>query len=152
MPNLSSPLSSRIFRSRWFLVANCLLIVLVGFSFVRERIHSHDIAGQIAALQKQSQSLQAENFALAELKNIVQTESYAEQEARLKLALKKPGESLVILKNEKTKKVTNDEFGYVSTNQRKEIKEQGAGDKTSLANATKWWYYFFAKQAYQEAE
>ncbi|MCX6714993.1 MAG: septum formation initiator family protein [Candidatus Uhrbacteria bacterium] len=139
----------RLFHTRWFYIVNVLLILVVGFSFVREMIHSHDIAEQIQALQKQSQSLQTQHLAIGDLKTAVQTESYAEREARLKLGLKKPGESLVILRNEQTGTGANTES---SKNQQADDGVQANVAQKPLANSSKWWYYFFNKQAYRDAQ
>ena len=137
----------QLFRTRWVYLVNILLIIVVGFSFGREMIRSRDIAKQIQSLQNQSQALQTQHLAIKDLKNAVQTESFVEREARLKLGLKKPGESLVILKNEKTENVTNQQIHNESTNG--EVKTL---ERKSLANSTKWWYYFFNKQAYRTAQ
>lgn len=138
----------RLFHTRWFYIVNVLLVLIVGFSFVREIVHSRDITHQIQSLQKQSELLQAQHLAIGDLKNAVQTESYVEREARLKLGLKKPGESLVILKNDQAVRSTDN-----SSTSRQESREEEQ-EKTSqkpLANSSKWWYYFFNKQAYRDA-
>ena len=144
----STPRSfSQLFRTRWFYLVNILLIVVVGFSFGREMIRSRDIAKQIQSLQNQSQALQTQHLAIKDLKNAVQTESFVEREARLKLGLKKPGESLVILKNEQTKNTSESTKNDESLNGETKTLEQ-----KTLANSTKWWYYFFNKQAYRTTQ
>ena len=138
----------QLFRTRWFYLVNILLIIVVGFSFAREMIRSRDIAKQIQSLQNQSQALQTQHLAIKDLKNAVQTESFVEREARLKLGLKKPGESLVILKNEKITEVTSAAgSGDPAHNALQDLVTQ-----KSLANSSKWWYYFFNKQAYRTAQ
>lgn len=148
MNKSSSHAFIRLFHTRWFYIVNVLLVLIVGFSFVREIVHSRDITQQIQSLQKQSELLQAQHLAIGDLKNAVQTESYVEREARLKLGLKKPGESLVILKNEQTTRSTNDTS---TSRQRSGAGEQEKTSQKSLANSSKWWYYFFNKQAYRDA-
>lgn len=138
----------RLFHSRWFLAVNLLLIVLIAFAFTREFIHSRDIRLQIVALQKQSDELQADQLALDELKRVVSTESYAEGEARLKLGLKKPGESIVVLKGESTEKKDKQNFGGKIAGK---DDLQGISETSSLANSLKWWYYFFDKSHFQTA-
>lgn len=147
MHKTSSHSFTRLFHARWFYIVNVLLILVVGFSFAREMIHSRDIAKQIQSLQKQSQSLQTQHLAIGDLKSAVQTESYAEREARLKLGLKKPGESLIILRNEQTKTATSAES---EKGQRALEVLQSNVTQKPLANSSKWWYYFFNKQAYRD--
>lgn len=139
----------RLFHSRWFYIVNVVLVLIVGFSFVREIIHSRDITRQIQSLQKQSELLQAQHLAIGDLKNAVQTESYVEREARLKLGLQKPGESLVILKNDVSSRSADDTS---DSRKRSGTEEQKNTPQKSLANSSKWWYYFFNKQAYRDAQ
>lgn len=140
----------RLFRTRWFYIVNFVLIILVGVSFGREVVHSRDISIRIATLKKQQQELQAEHLAITDLKDAVQTETFVEGEARLKLGLKKPGENLVILKDQKTATKspsrTPADGGKTDTDTPDVISEK------QLANSTKWWYYFFNKQAYRDAQ
>jgi hypothetical protein len=149
MNKSSSHVFVRLFHSRWFYIVNVLLVLIVGFSFIREIVHSRDIAHQIQSLQKQSELLQAQHLAIGELKNAVQTESYVEREARLKLGLQKPGESLVILKNDQTPRSASD---VSASRQRTGIDEQEKASQKTLANSSKWWYYFFNKKAYRDAQ
>jgi len=150
MNKSSSQVVTGLFRTRWFLMVNLLLIFFVVFSFAREIMHSRDIAAQIETLQKQSKELEVQHFAIADLKNAVQTESFVEREARLKLGLKKPGESLVILKNEQ-KQQTIKSSGKSEDPQSATLATGELSAEKPLANSTKWWYYFFNKQAYREA-
>lgn len=149
MSHHSSSFFSTLFRSRWFYILNILLIMIISVSLTREFIHSRDIRAQITQLQKQAESLEAKQLAITELKNIVETESYAEQEARLKLGLKKPGESLVILKNINTNAQGMKED---KENQKNDPSSTGNEEEKPLANSLKWWYYFFDKQLYREIE
>jgi len=149
MNKSSSHAFVQLFHSRWFYIVNVLLVLIVGFSFVREIVHSRDITRQIQSLQKQSELLQAQHLAIGDLKNAVQTESFVEREARLKLGLQKPGESLVILKNEPLSRSENDP---PVSEQRSGTEKQENTSQKPLANSSKWWYYFFNKQLYREVE
>ncbi len=142
----------RILHWRYLSAVNVLLILLIMLSFGREMVRRKDIDGQIHTLQKQAQEMQTQNIALTELHDAVQTESYIEREARLKLGLKKPGESVVILKGEGDRgdKSNKGNRGGDSTDPLGIIVE-GSGGQKQFANSTKWWYYFFNKQAYHDA-
>ncbi len=130
-------------------MVNLIFVCLIAFSLTREYIRTSDIQNQIETLQKQATDLQAKNLAITELKTSVQTESFIEREARLKLGLKKPGESVVVVKGlgETAKKkyveAGNDPLGIILAE---------AGEKPDLANSTKWWYYFFNKQSFREIQ
>ena len=134
----------RMIRWRFLIVLNIFVITFLGISFGREVIRNHSIGSEITRLQEQADSLATQNIEISELKTAIQTESYIEREARLKLGMKKPGETVYIIQ-EQTKDKTqmentdnpNDPLGLVDSEQVK-----------AVANPTKWWYYFFDKQSY----
>ena len=96
-------------------------------------------------LQAQADALLAHTIDLSELKTAMQTESYIEREARLKLGLKKPGETVIVIQDEANVSATqtwsdpNDPLGYVI---------EGDQTNVAVANPQKWWYYFFDKKTF----
>ena len=97
----------RMFRWRYFFILNFCLVILVSISLGREFIRTHGIQSQIKSLEIQADTLQTKNLEISKLKTSVQTESFIEREARLKLGLKKLGESVVIVKERETNVVAN---------------------------------------------
>lgn len=129
---------------RVLLVVNTLLLGAIFISLGREAIMNHRIDAEIERLQHEADTLSARNTDLQAWKKTFQTESAIEQEARLKLGLKKPGETLVVVQDTKRAAVPSDDpspapavLGVVSEQEESE----------SLANAKKWWYYFFTSPA-----
>ncbi|HAU66221.1 TPA: hypothetical protein DCW61_02630 [Candidatus Uhrbacteria bacterium] len=145
MPVLRSSFIQRMIQWRFLIVLNAFLIIFLGISFGREIIRNHSIGSEIAHLQQQADSLVAQNIEISELKTAIQTESYIEREARLKLGMKKPGETVYIIQQEQDPSQTqitdnpNDPLGLVLTD---------SEETMAVANPTKWWYYFFDKQSY----
>ena len=132
-------------RWRLLLVVNLLVIVFLGLSLSREIVRSRAIGSEIAQLQAQADELAAQNIDLSELRTAMQTESYIEREARLKLGMKKPGETVVVVQDDAAELVdgetvdANDPLGLVL---------DGTSATVVVANATKWWYYFFDKNSF----
>ncbi len=144
----------RLFRFRWLLVINLGLVVFLGMSLGREYVRSRDIQSQIDALTAQADALQAHNLELSELATAFQTESFLEREARLKLGLKKPGETVVIVQEEAgvvPVSTVQGDSSVAATNAdpRTALTEQQETLAT-LANPWKWWYYFFDQPRYQQ--
>lgn len=149
MPQPRSTFVQRIVKWRFFFVLNLLLVVFLGMTLGREFFRTREIQNEISELQAQADSLAARNIALSELQTAVQTESFIEREARLKLGMKKPGEEVVVIqgKAEGTTEGTGtsvaenetDPLGLVLATQ---------GDQPRTANVTKWWYYFFNKSSF----
>ena len=151
MSRITSSRLQTVLHWRYLYIVNGVLILLVVFTFGRELLQSHDIDQQIQSLKKQSAELQTQNTSISELHDAVQTESYIEREARLKLGLKKPGETLVIVKDGKDSGANPSVLGDAS-----QPGDDAGGSvdtlaKKPLANSTKWWYYFFNKQAYHDS-
>ena len=129
-------------------VSNVIVIILLGVAFGREMVRRSYIDAQIQALQTEVDTLASSNSRLAELQSALQTESFIEREARLKLGLKKPGESVVVIKDQDK---TNMQ-GTVSTDPSDPL-NLVIDDETSspsLVNATKWWYYFFDRATFNK--
>lgn len=125
---------SRLLSSRTFLLINLVILGFLIFSFGREFISDYSIRQEIAALEAEKTVLENENSEIISLMNSIQTETYIEREARIKLGLAKPGENVVVLSNSDNKQ-TQTEVNYAA-----EITTQ---DLSSIANYRKWWYYFF---------
>ena len=145
MPVPKSSFIQRMVRWRFLIVLNIFVIVFLGVSFGREIIRNHSIGSEITRLQEQADSLAAQNIEISELKTAIQTESYIEREARLKLGMKKPGETVYVIQQQQDQSQTHitdnptDPLGLVLTD---------SEETTAVANPTKWWYYFFDKQSY----
>ena len=139
----------RIIKWRFLSIVNVLLILFLSIALGREIVRSQDIQKDIDALQAEADELATKNLAMKEFRTAMQTESFIEREARLKLGMKKPGEKVVIVKEaqeiDETEEVVenpDDPLGLV-------IDSESA---PQLANTTKWWYYFFNKPAFDELQ
>ncbi|MBI2475363.1 septum formation initiator family protein [Candidatus Uhrbacteria bacterium] len=136
---------SRLIRWRFLVVVNVVIIVFLGLTFGREFFRSREIQSEINKLQSQADTLAARNIALSELQTAIQTESFIEREARLKLGMKKPGEEVVVIQEGgegdkgRVGEEENDPLNLVLDDQ---------SELTRIANSTKWWYYFFDKKTF----
>lgn len=130
---------SRLLSSRTFLIVNFIILAFLFFSFGREFASNYMIRQEIDELMAEKEALEAKNSELSSFMSSVQTETYIEQEARIKLGLSKPGEKVVILSNSQTKNLTESEAGLDLN----KVDNFSVPDLTTLANPLKWWYYFF---------
>lgn len=138
----------RLFKWRLLFVVNVLLILFLSVTLGRDFLKTREIQKEIDALQTQADELVAKNFSVSELQTAIQTQSFIEREARLKLGMKKPGEKVIVFTNDQVigKDVSNnsdndsDPLGLVLDTQEQE----------SIANSTKWWYYFFNRNKFEQ--
>ena len=129
----------RLLASRTALLVQLLILAFLLFSFGREFARNYTIHQEITDLEAEKISLEAQNSDISALMNSVQTETYIEREARIKLGLAKPGEKVVVLPGSQISKntsVTEDGANVFLTS-------EDPVDLSSIANIRKWWYYFF---------
>lgn len=121
------------------MIANLVIFSLLVFSFGREFARNYIIQQEIAELTAEKATMEAENSELTTFMSSVQTETYIEQEARIKLGLSKPGESVVILSGLDSVSPSNNGDALTAA----EVDSLSVPDLNALANPLKWWYYFF---------
>lgn len=114
---------------------NLFVLGFLVFSFGREFVRDYSVRQEIAGLEAEKAALENENSEIIALMNSIQTETYIEREARIKLGLAKPGEKVVILPDSREDNQTKTNIDYAA--------EIPAEDLSAVANPRKWWYYFF---------
>ncbi|MBT5808167.1 septum formation initiator family protein [Candidatus Uhrbacteria bacterium] len=121
-----------------------MIVIFLSLSLGREVVRNKTIASEIAVLEAQAGQLITENLAISELQSALQSESFIEREARLKLGMKKPGEGVVVIQDRIDGQVVNsgesDPFGFVIDPEAEVVED--------VSNTSKWWYYFFDKTNY----
>jgi cell division protein FtsL len=122
-----------LFLTPYFFTLVCLIILAIiivpVYNNARQRFA---VNSQITDLQKQISSLEASNSDLSKLQTYLQSDQYAEKEARLDLGLKKPGEHVAVIENSN---YLSDTLGS--------SEEKTVADNRS--NAAKWRDYFFGQ-------
>lgn len=125
----------RLLGSKTFLVLNLVFLVFITVSFGREFFRDYEARQEIKQLEAKEAELRERNFSVADLLAAIQTESFVEREARLKLGMTKPGEKTIIIEE--------------NLNNREENSNEAAAGSLDaffaqrIANPVKWWYYFF---------
>ncbi len=144
MPRDSQPFIKRLLGFRLLFVVNAVVLVFLFVSFGREFVRNRQIQGDIADLQAQADALAIRNLEISELHTALQTESYIEREARLKLGMKKPGEQVVVVQRPPAGESGTGEGSppEEAADPFQQLKDASAEGET-VANPAKWWYYFF---------
>lgn len=135
---------TRLFsRSRTVVLVGVVLVVLIAFPLVKKINQKRALDREIAALQAEAGRVEQKNSELRDAIEYLESSGFAEKEARMNLDMKKPGESVVVVKG-----LTPAE----STPQNSEPIFNVPGlDKTvappAISNAQRWWDYFFGVRA-----
>ena len=121
----------RIFSSKLFLLAVLLLLVLIALAAGKGLLRRYQVNREIKALEEEIARLENSNQELGELIEYLNTDFFAEQEARLKLGMSKEGEKVIIVPDNDNGIVPLDIFPDKEYNEK------------AISNPQKWWRYFF---------
>ena len=130
--NNNSILPDLIF-SKFFLVFFVILFLVVLFGLAKGTVKNYQVDSEIVELQKDISQLEKQNQEFKQLVNYLETDSFVEQEAKLKMGYKKPGENLVIIPQEET---TEQNIIF--------------NEYQQLSNPAKWWAYFFLNRLWKK--
>jgi len=106
-----------------------VLIILISFPLVRNIRQRREASLEIQKLQAEIGRVEGQNKDLNNLIGYLQSEQFAEEQARLNLNLKKPGEKVLVIK----------ELGNTASS------TSGEGDDSGLSNWRRWLNYFLKK-------
>lgn len=74
------------------------VIILIGFPLAKNTVKQYRINKEISELKKEIAALQNKNVDLNNFVSYLESDQFAEEQARLNLGLKKPGEELTVIK------------------------------------------------------
>ena len=112
--------------SKLFMVFCLFLFFLIIFSLAKGTIRSYKVNNEIELLEQEIGSLEKQNQEFGQLIKYLNSDIFIEQEAKLKMGLKKEGESLIVIPNKEL---------VVNSEKTEEIENK--------ENPEKWWEYFF---------
>lgn len=122
----------RILTSRGVLVIEVILIAIILVGIAKEVTRRVALKREIQALEQQIATLRAQNQSLGEYVASIDTDTFREREARKRLNLQLPGETLLILPDEQN-----------STT----VATVASAESASTTNPQRWWHFFFQPQS-----
>ena len=131
----------KIFFNRKFLaLLGLAVIILISFPFAKNTLKRYRINKEISELKKDIFDLQNKNVDLKNFVSYLESDQFAEEQARLSLGLKKPGEELTIIKREVGDNLASTSSGATIFNIPGYEKARPEAEKS---NSAKWLNYFF---------
>jgi len=112
--------------SKFFVVFCLFLFIILLFGLAKGIIKSNQVSAEAKQLQDDISRLDKQNQDFAQLEKYLNTDTFIEQEAKLKLGLKKENENLVIIPDSEIS-----------------VKDTKVGNEQTKSNPAKWWAYFF---------
>lgn len=92
---------------RTFLIISALAVILIGYGIVKSLARRHELEIEISKLKADIDTYQAKNQELNRLIQYFGTDEFKEREARLRLGLQKPGETVVVIPDLKSQDKTD---------------------------------------------
>ncbi len=123
----------RFLSSRLFFFGCLVLLILVAIVLTREIISSRQIRKNVDELKAEITALEDQNQKLVGLIDYLQTDVFLEKEGRLKLGLRKSGESKIVI----TGQPLNNQEPAVSP------QSESAVEPAKENNLSRWQQYFF---------
>lgn len=121
----------KLFSSRIFLLFFAAVLIFTVHAFYREFVRRYNLEQEVKKLQIEVEEADKKNQDLTDTLKYLQTSSFTEEEARVKLGLQKPGEKVIIIDDGKTD-IVNDREG-----------DPAAISSSYWQNLHKWYEYFF---------
>jgi cell division protein FtsB len=122
----------RILTSRGVLLLEGILIIIIVIGITKEVVRRMSLRQEIATLELQIAELQAQNRSLGEYVASINTDSFREREARKRLNLQRPGETLLIVPE---------------SNGTPLIATTSPSVSPTASNTERWWHYFFSSNS-----
>jgi cell division protein FtsB len=118
----------RLVSSQYFLaIIGLIFLVVIIFPLARAYSQRRLVEKEIADVKAQISDFESENQQLKDLVTYLQSDQSLEEQARLNLNLKKPGEQVIVVKD--------------APDSARAVIVTSADEATS--NLSKWWRYFF---------
>ncbi len=121
----------QIFSSKPVIFLEIAALIFFGFHVGKEFLRKRAIEKEVAVLEAEIERLEQKDDNLSSLLEYAKTDSFVESQARDKLNLVKPGESLVVIPN----------VDVDSENEDQSINNNGK--ILGESNIKLWWEYFF---------
>lgn len=128
------------FNQKFLTLLGLAAIILISFPFAKNTIKQYRINKEINELKKEISGLQNKNVDLKNFVSYLESDQFAEEQARLNLGLKKPGEELTVIKIAAGDNLASTSSGATMFNIPGYEK---TGPELKASNPRKWLNYFF---------
>lgn len=123
-----------MFRSKLVIIFEVLILVVLASALGKEMIRKYQIESEINELQNEVSRLEDNNIELNSLITYFQSDSYKEEQARLKLGLQREGESVITVLGVATGEDSDSSQDLATNN---------SANEDIVFNPQQWWDYFF---------
>ncbi|MDD5040233.1 MAG: septum formation initiator family protein [Patescibacteria group bacterium] len=124
----------KLLESRLVIALEVVMLIGLSFAVSKEIVRKYQVQTEIKQLEQKMSEMQKQNTELTGLIQYLDSNEYKEEQARLKLGLQKPGESVAAVLGASTETA-------VATTHGQQVTRTEAADATT--NPQRWWNRFF---------
>lgn len=129
-------------RARITGIVLCIAIIAIGWKLLDLSRRNIETQTRISKLKSDLATIEEQGAALERMGQLIEGDYFVEREARLKYGMQKPGEHVVILKNETTSiQNTSKMIGEATDNNND---DGSAKSSMIMSNTKRWLDYFFS--------
>lgn len=128
----------RILASKALFLVSLAILLFFSVNLVREIINRRDLEKEIGGITEEINALSGRNQELSGLIEYLKTPDFVEEVARTKLNLKKEGEKIIIVPEERDR-VAGEQSQFAPVMQQRLTMD-------SRPNPVRWWQYFFKNE------
>jgi len=134
-------LSRLFFNQKMLALVGFIIIVLISIPLAKNISQRYKINQQVKELEQEIANLQNKNSALNQSISYLESDQFVEEQARLKLGLKKPDEQVAVVQTSPNQSANS---GTVATSSIFNIPGLTASTPNKpITNPERWWQHFF---------
>lgn len=130
-------LNSDFFRQSAFTVLGLIVVAAIAWPLFKNISKQYRVNSEIEELKKEIAAFESKNSDLKKTLSYLESDQFSQEQARISLNYKKPGEEVVIVKNLEDQNSANNDLSAASN--------FNAFAVEPISNPTRWWRYFFLK-------
>lgn len=135
--NKKNKLKNIFFSQKFITLVGLAAILLISFPFAKNLVKQYRINKEISDLKQEISELENKSGDLKNFVSYLESDQFAEEQARLNLNLKKPGENLMVIKTDTASSSNQGNPIFNIPGYKKEEPPRKA------SNPEKWLNYFF---------
>ena len=129
MQNPNKKITKLFYSPKFITLVGFIVLILVSIPLAKNISRRYLVDQEIMDLEQEITDLESKNKDFKDFVSYLESDQFVEEQARLKLGLKKPGEEVVVLK--------------ANLNASSSLLNLTDDNNLNISHPQKWWNYFF---------
>ena len=129
MKNPNKKITKLFYSPKFITLVGFIILILISIPLAKNISKRYVVNQEVMDLEQEISDLESKNKDFKIFVSYLESDQFVEEQARLKLGLKKPGEEVIVLKEDLTASSSQTNLAN--------------NDNQNIPNYLKWWNYFF---------